>query len=111
MSVHAVGPRAERARSPSAGNRDLTRVLGLLEANRARGLTLAALRERGVETPAMSVYELQLAGYEIERLLCEAPDGRTTLGYRLRAAPVPPIDQPRHEKKVDGDERSDWCGC
>ena len=96
MSVHAVQPRAERARWPGAGDRDLTRVLGLLEANRGAGLTIAALRERGVETPAMSVYELQLAGYEVERVLCERPDGRATLGYRLGAAPMPAIDQSAH---------------
>jgi len=104
MSVHAVQPRAERARPPSARDRDLTRVLALLEANRTRGLTIAALRERGIKTPAISVYELQLAGYEIERVPCERPDGRTTLGHRLRAAPVPTIDQSVHLKEVDSDE-------
>ena len=86
MSIKAVPPRAERARSLSARDRDLTRVLELLEANRAGGRTILALRERRIETPAMSVYELQLAGYEIERVPCEHPDGRTTLGNRLRAA-------------------------
>ena len=104
MNVHAIQPRAERARSPSAGDRDLTRVLGLLEANRTRGLTIAALRERGIETPAIRVYELQVAGYEIERVPCERPDGHTTLGYRLRAAPVPTIDQSAQLKEVDSDE-------
>ena len=34
----------------------------------------------------MSVYELQLAGYEIERVPCEHRNGRTTLAYRLRRA-------------------------
>jgi hypothetical protein len=105
MSIEAVQPKAERARSLSAGDRDLTRVLGLLEANRAGGLTIAALRERGIETPAMSVYELQLAGYEIERVPCERPDGRTTLGYRLRATPAPASDQSML-KEVASDEIS-----
>jgi hypothetical protein len=40
----------------------------------------------------MSVYELQLAGYEIERVPCEQPDGRTPLGYRLRARAGPGED-------------------
>lgn len=106
MSVHAVQPRAERARSPSAGDRDLTRVLALLEANRGAGLTIAALRQRGIETPAISVYELQLAGNEIERVPCERPDGRATLAYRLSAAPVPAIDQSAQLKEVDSDEIS-----
>jgi hypothetical protein len=106
MSIHPVQPRAERARSPSEGDRDPTRVLRLLEANQGGALTIAALRERGVDTPAMSVYELQLAGHEIERVACERPDGRATLGYRLRAAPVPVIDQSARLKEVDSDEIS-----
>lgn len=93
MSVHTVQPKADRARWPGAGDRDLTRVLALLEANRGAALTIAALRERGIETPAIRVYELQLAGYEIERVPCARPDGRATLAYRLRAAPVATIDQ------------------
>ncbi|HSO99478.1 MAG TPA: hypothetical protein VLP43_11040 [Solirubrobacteraceae bacterium] len=96
--------RAERPCSPSAGDRDLPRVLALLEANRGAGVTIATLRERGIETPAMSVYELQLAGCQIERVLCERPDGCTTLGYRLRAAPVPTTDQSGQLKEVDSDE-------
>ena len=54
----------------------------------------------------MSVYELQLAGYEIECVAGERPDGRATLGYRLRAAPAPVIDQSARLKEVDSDEIS-----
>ncbi len=93
MSIDAVQPRAELARPPGAGDRDLTRLLRLLETDQDGGLTIAALRERGIETPAMSVYELQLAGYEIERVPCEHRNGRTTLAYRLRAAPAQTTDQ------------------
>ena len=101
MSIHAVQPRVEQARPLGAGDRDVMRLLGLLETNQGGALTIAALRERGIETPAMSVYELQLAGYEIERVHCERPDGYTTLGYRLRAAPG--SDQPM-VMEVDSDE-------
>ena len=101
----AVQRRAERKRSPSAGDRDPTRVLTLLETNQAAALTIAALRERGVDTPAQAVYELQLAGYEIDRVVCEHPNGHATLGYRLRAAPVPAIASARL-KEVANDEIS-----
>lgn len=89
MSIRAAQSRADQAPSLSAGDRELARALRLLESNQAGALTIAALRDGGIAAPARSVYELQLAGYEIERVPCEHPDGRTTLGYRLRAAPVP----------------------
>ena len=41
--------------------------------------------QRGVGTPAMSPYQRQLAGYEIERTPGERLDGRTTIGW-LRVA-------------------------
>jgi hypothetical protein len=84
MSIDAVQPRAELERPRTGRDRHLTRLLRLLETDQDGGLTIAALRERGIETPAMSVYELQLAGYEIERVPCEHRNGRTTLAYRLR---------------------------
>jgi hypothetical protein len=37
--------------------------------------------QRGIEAPAMSVNELQLAGYEIERTPGERLDERTTIGW------------------------------
>ena len=92
MSIDAVQPRADRGRPPTQGDHHLTRLLRLLETDQDGGLTIAALRERGIETPAMSVYELQLAGYEIERVPCEHWNGRTTLAYRLRC-PAHTADQ------------------
>ena len=93
MSVDAVQPRAELARPRTGGDRHLTRLLRLLETDQdGGGLTVAALRERGIQTPAMSVYELQLAGYEIERVPCEHRNGRATLAYRLRC-PAHTTDQ------------------
>jgi hypothetical protein len=41
--------------------------------------TIAAQRESGIEARAQAVYELQLAGYEVERA-CSHPTGRTTFG-------------------------------
>ena len=89
MSVQAVQPTAERARSPGSRDGDRARVLRLLEDDQTGALTIAALRERGVEAPALIVYELQLAGYEIERVHVRQPDGHVSLGYRLRAAAAP----------------------
>lgn len=87
--MSAAQARAEQLRPPCVADRELMRLLGLLEDNRAGALTIAALRDRGIETPAVSVYELQLAGYEIDRVPCEHQDGRTALGYRLRARAGP----------------------
>lgn len=48
------------------------------------GVTIATLHEHGVKTPAQTIYELALAGYEIDRILVHA-DGRPGVhGYRLR---------------------------
>jgi hypothetical protein len=87
----------------SAGDRNLTRVLRLLEADQARVLTIAALRERGIEAPALTVYELQLAGYNIERVCLELPEGRTMFGYRLRDELAPgPDPLPQVEGALEG---------
>jgi hypothetical protein len=55
-------------------------VLVLLRADRRDAVTVADLRERGIEAPAQLVYELQLAGCEVDRVRCDAPGG---WGYRL----------------------------
>jgi len=106
MSIHAVQPKVEHPGPLSAGDRDQSRVLRLLEADRDGGLTIAVLRERGVEAPALTVYELQLAGYEIDRVPCGCSDGHTTLGYRLRASSAPAADRSARSKEVDSDEIS-----
>jgi hypothetical protein len=41
--------------------------------------------QRGIEAPAMSAYQRQLAGSEIERTPCECLDASTTAGW-LRIA-------------------------
>ena len=61
----------------------------MLEDDQTGAWTIAALRERGVEAPALIVYELQLAGHEIERVPVRQPDGHLSPGYRLRAATAP----------------------
>ncbi len=47
---------------------------------------IAELRSHGIETPAQMVYELQLAGHDIQRTYGpKGSDGRKLLGYRLRS--------------------------
>ena len=66
-------------------DRGLARALTLLETSQAGGLTVAALRDHGIEAPALTVYELQLAGHEIERVPHE--DGTDTDAGRTGCAP------------------------
>jgi hypothetical protein len=87
MSDRANSTGMNRAPLPSEGDRELARVLALLEADDAGAITIAAFRERGIRVPAQAVYTLQLAGYAIDRVSCTGPDGHRTLGYRLHRAP------------------------
>ena len=74
-----------RTRPQSLGDRNIARLLALLEADRGATLTVAELLDGGVQAPAQAVYALQLAGYDVERGYCRHPDGHKTLGYRMRA--------------------------
>jgi hypothetical protein len=69
---------------------DFERLLALLNADVAVAVSVADLRARGVSAPAQAAYELQLAGYEIDRVYCTDMDGRPALGYRLQLAPAIP---------------------
>jgi hypothetical protein len=95
MDVHV---RTDRAETRSSGALNEARLLAVLEAG-AEGMTIAALRERGIHAPGQAVYALQLAGYQIERVYCRDSDGHSRLGYRLCAstapAPDPPNGQPQ----------------
>lgn len=70
----------------SEGDRDLARVLALLESDRIGPITFSTLRDRGVRSPGQAVYDLQLAGYQIDRVSHTDADGRRTLSYCLRGA-------------------------
>jgi hypothetical protein len=70
----------------SEGDRELARVLALLQDDRAGSVTIAALRERGIKAPAEAVYDLQLAGHAIDRVSCTDPHGHRTFGYRLHGS-------------------------
>jgi biotin operon repressor len=69
-------------------NRRQDMVLRALRDAGDRPVSLAELRERGIANPAAVIYELELAGYEIDRV---HRHGRL-LGVRL-GSPA----EPRHE--------------
>jgi hypothetical protein len=56
-------------------------ALRLLQEAGDRGLTVADLRREGLQMPAQALYEVELAGWPLERIA-----GRT----RLRPADAPP---------------------
>jgi len=60
--------------------------------------------QRGIEAPAMSVYQRQLVGYEIERTPRVRPDGRT-LWAGCGSRPAPARGQST-SKEVDTDGSS-----
>ena len=46
-------------------------------------MTIAALRERGVRSPAKSLYDLRVAGYSIDRINILRGGERPSVQYRL----------------------------
>lgn len=63
--------------------RDAARALALLKEAGRRPMTLAELGENGVQFPGQAVYELQLAGYAVDRTM--SSDGPRLRGYRVTA--------------------------
>ncbi len=109
----------DRLRVQTEGERELGRALTLLENDRTGSVTVAALRERGVRAPAQAVYDLQLAGFAIDRITSTGPGGRTTSGYRLGNPEHGELDQnadrpgarPRRRRTTGGHALHRlWCG-
>jgi hypothetical protein len=92
----------DRVEPSSEGERELARALALLEGDQAGSVTIAALRERGVKAPAQAMYDLQLAGYAIDRISCTDPRGHRTFGYRLHGSPAPVSTRPRSQGVTGG---------
>jgi hypothetical protein len=88
MITSATTMSASRSQPQSAGDRELERVLALLESDQTGSVTVAALRERGVMAPGQAVYTLQLAGYAIDRASSTDPHGNRALGYRIHDSSV-----------------------
>ena len=100
----AIHASTDQTEPQSIEDRDLARLLALLEADQAGALTIADLRERGLKAPAQAVYELQLAGYVIDRVYFQDQDGRRSLGYCLRASSASRPDRSTGSREEGGDD-------
>jgi hypothetical protein len=104
MGERAAAAGTDHTQPRTGGDRDVARALALLEGDQAGPITIAALRAHGVKAPAQAVYTLQLAGYGIDRVSCEHPDGRRTLGYRLHRPSGPVSDRLAGSRDAGGEE-------
>ncbi len=101
MNDRRAGRTAEQAGPLRTPNRAATHLLEIL-ARTGRPTTVDELRREGVAAPAQGIYELQLAGYEIDRVAVGQATGRPASGYRLRT-PVPADARDRDELAVSSD--------
>ena len=101
MSNRTTATTNELTGPRSVEGHDAARVLTLLGADDCGALTMAALREHGVRAPAQAIYELQLDGYEIDRVPCQSSDRHTTIGYRLRTSAAIPSRSALREARGD----------
>ena len=66
-------------------------LVAMLPATGERPVGMGQLVGAGITSPAQRIYELELAGYRIERVRVADPDGkRPVMGYRLADRPAPP---------------------
>jgi hypothetical protein len=84
MTFRAQRTRTRQPKPESSWDRDSARLLALLEGTRDDAVTIVAMRERGIHTPAQMIYALQLAGYDIDRVTTPGNPGHP-VGYRLRS--------------------------
>lgn len=81
----------------SPGDRDVARLVALLGSDPSRAMTIAELREHGIGAPAQAIYELQLAGWQVDRVPVTQGDGAGASGYRLSSESLPGVTvQVRH---------------
>lgn len=63
---------------------DRARLLDLLASAESDPLTITELRDRGVHNPGHAIYELELDGYQVERVRHHRPaHSHHTIGYRV----------------------------
>ncbi len=102
MPQSATPISSDHSHPHSEGDRELAHVLALLRGDRAGAVTIDALRERGVKAPAQAMYDLQLAGYRIDRVSCSDLGGHRTFGYRLHGSPAGAAEPFSGLREVDG---------
>jgi hypothetical protein len=89
---------ASQAVTGFGGQADRARLLHLLRGDESEPLTIADLLDRGVQMPGQAIYELELAGYPVERVYRHSQARRCKVcGYRLGAADAHPRG-PDHER-------------
>ena len=86
MTARDARTGTDQARLDSGWGQEAARLLALLRQDRVAGVSVATMRERGIEAPAQAIYTLQLSGYAIDRVLT-AVNGRKSPVYRLSGGP------------------------
>jgi DNA-directed RNA polymerase subunit RPC12/RpoP len=83
LVLHSA-PAASIPAGDEAGISPEHRLLDVLQQAAARPVSPHALAEAGIHDPANAIFQLERAGYRIERTYAQAPDGgRRFVGYRL----------------------------
>lgn len=80
MSTNMLQHRDVTPELRAQAGHETMRVLDLLGES---DTTISELHQHGIGAPAQAIYELQLAGYMIDRVPVHT-NGSTTYGYRLR---------------------------
>lgn len=93
-SAPTTEPTAPTAASETLAERNIVRVLELLESAPDGAVTITDLRERGIERPGLVLYELRMLGHVIDLVPIPGPDGDVTHGYRLLSRERPVADSP-----------------
>jgi hypothetical protein len=75
IGIRAIRATSEPDSPPRPVDRDVARLLALLEDQCAEAVTITELRERGIAAPAQAIYTLQLTGYEVDRVPIHEPCG------------------------------------
>jgi hypothetical protein len=87
VSGRGLGPARGDDAPGLFGDQRVQRLLALFERREGDALPVSSLREEGIQAPAQAIYELQLAGYIVDRVAVRSLDGRVSFGYRLSGAP------------------------
>jgi len=101
ISIQAARRRARQPALEPPLDHTTARLLAMLH-DRSGALTIATMRERGIQAPAQRIYTLQLAGYEIERCYIGSSAGRRTPAYRLCISSLPLPERSDGTREVRG---------
>ena len=107
MSGRRTSPRVEESGPLRLRDPDAAHLLDVLAEHEGFPMTIAQLRDEGLHAPAQAIYELQLAGYDVERLAVRGGRELPSIGYRLRAAPDGEPLSPSSVWAGGGERRSD----